>query len=206
MRGGGCYGAVVLIVVLGACTHGASGASSTTSTTRASTTSPRPEPTTMPPTTTSTQPPAPPATAAPPTPAPDRCHSSDLTLTAGPVNGAAGTQYFLIGFRNHSAFACELTGYPGVSFLDASGNQIGLPARRNNVAYAPVTIAPSVKVYAQVGVGNPGVFNCAGVTPHDIRVFPPNETAAILVHPPDTLLVCPTQGAPLVGPVEPTPP
>ena len=189
-------GAFVIVLGLGACTHGSKHADATTTTT---TISPS---TTLPPTTVAT---APPTTAPPPTPALGRCHDDDLTLTVGPVNGAAGTQYFLIGFRNHSAFACELTGYPGVSFLAASGDEIGPPARRNNVPYAPVTIAPSAKVYAQVGVGNPGVFNCAGVTAHDIRVFPPNETAAILVTPPARLLVCPTQGAPSVGPVTPTP-
>ena len=74
-----------------------------------------------------------------------------------------------------------------------------------DLAHGPVAIAPSVKVYAQVGVGNPGVFDCTGVTAHDIRVFPPNETVAILVHPPEGLLMCPTEGTPLVGPVEPTP-
>lgn len=192
LRSAGWPATFVIVLALSACTHGSKHASATTTAITSSTT--------LPPTTVATLP-APTSTTPTTRPAAGRCRSSDLTLTVGPVNGAAGTQYFLIGFRNHTASTCELTGYPGVSFLDASGSQIGVPAQRNEVPHGPVTIAPSGKVYAQVGVGNPGVFDCIGVTPHDIRVFPPNETAAILVHPPDRLLVCPTQGAPLVGPV-----
>lgn len=203
------YGALVIVLVLGACTHGSNHASSTTSTaaTASSTPSTPSTPsttvassTTLPPTAIGTQP-AP--SSPPPTgpPAAAGCRSADLALSVGPQNGAAGTQYFEIGFRNDASFPCVLTGYPGVSFLDASGTQIGVPASRDDVTHSPVTIASHESAYARVGVGNPGVFDCAGVTPNDIRVFPPNETVAVLVPPPTGLLVCPTQGAPLVDPV-----
>ena len=206
MRGRDGYAAVVsalvIVVVLGACSHGKSHASSPTA---APTTSTTATTTTTLPTTTSSTAPATttvPATTPPTAAAPlAGCRSANLTLSVGPEGAAAGTQYFEIGFRNHASFPCVLTGYPGVSFLDASGAQIGPAAHRNNLAHGSVTVAPSAKVYAQVGVANPGVYDCTPVTPHDIRVYPPNETVAVLVHPPTGLGVCPTQGYPLVGPV-----
>jgi Protein of unknown function (DUF4232) len=199
--------AVVAVVVLGACSHGSSHASSPTSaaTNGSSTTS-----TTVPETTSSTQPaptttpptvPAPSTTPATVTPTRSGCRSANLTLASGTEQGAAGTQYFQIVFRNHASFACTLIGYPGVSFLDASGRQIGLPAQRTGITQSTVTITPAGSAYAVVGVGNPGVVNCTGVTPHRIRVYPPNETVPVLIAPPSGLLVCATGGGSSVQPV-----
>jgi Protein of unknown function (DUF4232) len=126
----------------------------------------------------------------------------NLTVSSGILGAAAGTQYFELMFRNRAAFACVLTGYPGVSFLDASGRQIGPAAQRNPMTYGSVTLGASMTVYAQVGVGNPDVDACPAATAHEIRVFPPNETVAALVAPPSGLRVCSRQTVTaFVGPV-----
>jgi hypothetical protein len=112
-------------------------------------------------------------------------------VEAGAAQGAAGTQYFDLTLHNHGSGACVLTGFPGVSLLDAAGHQIGLPAERETgIPYGTVTIAPSATAYVQVGVGNPGVFNCPAVAAHEVRVFPPNETVDVLVPSPAGLVVC----------------
>jgi hypothetical protein len=74
-----------------------------------------------------------------------------------------------------------MTGFPGVSFLDASGNQIGAPAQRNSLTYSAVTIAPGAIGYAHLAVVDTSVQNCPPATAHDIRVYPPNETASLTV-------------------------
>lgn len=95
-----------------------------------------------------------------------------------------------------------MTGYPGVSFLGASGSQIGLPAQRITQTHGTVTLAPAATAYANVGVGNPAVNECPAATARQIRVFPPNETVAALVAPPTGLLICTRQTMGVfVGPV-----
>jgi hypothetical protein len=84
-----------------------------------------------------------------------------------------------------------MIGYPGVSFVAASGSMIGRPAGRNLLAHGTVTLAAGGNAWAEVGVANPGVFGCTGVHPYQIRVYPPNETVPILVKAPTALIVCP---------------
>src|SRR5664280_1075662 len=50
----------------------------------------------------------------------DRCHTSELTVTIGPGQGAAGTIYGSLALRNHSDATCTLYGYPGLQLLDAA--------------------------------------------------------------------------------------
>jgi hypothetical protein len=121
------------------------------------------------------------------------CRTEDLTLTISPGSGAAGSVGYDLEFRNHaSTGSCTMTGYPGVSFLDAEGHQIGVPAVRNpGLSYTPVTVGPGATVYALLIVGNPDMRNCPVSTPRKIRVFPPNQTADIRL-PVEGLRLCAT--------------
>jgi hypothetical protein len=109
------------------------------------------------------------------------CHTAELTVTIGQPSGAAGSVGYELGFRNDSPLPCTMNGYPGVSFLDGSGNQIGVPADRNQIAHTPVTVAPGATAYALLVVGNPDVYNCPVAVPQKLKVYPPNETAFALV-------------------------
>jgi hypothetical protein len=86
-----------------------------------------------------------------------------------------------IAFRNTGASTCTMSGYPGVSFLDGSGNQVGAPAARNPMAHTQVSVAPGATVYSLLRVGNPDPYNCPVAMPQKIRVFPPNETELALI-------------------------
>jgi hypothetical protein len=99
----------------------------------------------------------------------------------GNQSGAAGTFYSDLIFRNHGSASCEMTGYPGVSFLDASGAEINVPATRSGAAYASVTVAPGASVDAQLAMPDPDVRDCPTAIAHSVRVFPPNETHALLI-------------------------
>jgi hypothetical protein len=136
----------------------------------------------------------PPTTAPPSTtpPAIDRCHTSNLTVVLADQSGAAGTFYSELQFRNDSGSTCEMTGYPGVSFLDGSGAQIGVPARRTGAAYSQVNLAPSANAYATLAVPDPDVVMCPTATAQFVRVFPPNETRPVLIRA-DGMRVCAAQ-------------
>ncbi len=76
----------------------------------------------------------PPAPTAPPPPAAAAagCASGALRVSVGPANGAAGSIYYPLDFRNASAAPCTLQGYPGVSFVASPGaGQVGGAAVRN---------------------------------------------------------------------------
>lgn len=46
-------------------------------------------------------------------------------------NGAAGSTYYKLEFTNQSRHTCRLGGFPGVSAVDLSGNQLGSAATRD---------------------------------------------------------------------------
>jgi hypothetical protein len=82
-------------------------------------------------------------------------------------------------------------GYPGVSFLDSSGNQIGAPAQKEGGTTATVTLAAGGNAYVSIAVTDPGIPPCAGPgTAAQVRVYPPGETVAAQVPAPPDMLVC----------------
>jgi len=122
---------------------------------------------------------------------PCRTVNLDITLT-GPI-GSAGHFNYDIAFRNTGASTCIMTGFPGVSFLDASSHQIGAPAGRNPISSAPVTVAPGATAYAHLSVTDPSVLGgCAATPVATLRIFPPNERAQALVGA-DGIAVCAQQ-------------
>jgi hypothetical protein len=111
-----------------------------------------------------------------------------ITLDANQGSGAAGSAYYPLTFTNTSAAACELYGYPGVSFAaapSAAAQQIGAAAQRNGTfGKVTVRLAPGATAHAwlQVTVAdNYPAAACQPVTAHWLRVYPPGETVAAFV-------------------------
>ena len=174
-----------------------------------------PPKTTAPPTT--QVPPAPstsasPPTAAPPTTAlatsagPPACKTGQLTATLTNGQGAAGTFYYELMFHNTGSTACTLYGYPGVSYVMGSqGIQVGDPADRNPTISGQsnagvVTLAAggtAHAVLAQVDVGNYPPATCQPVGTLGLRVYPPDQTAALFV--PQTGTGCQATGVHQLG-------
>ncbi len=152
--------------------------------------------TTAPPATTATSVPTPPATTAVTT-----CHTAALGITiSGPI-GSAGHFNYEIQFRNELSAACVMTGFPGVSFLDSAGHQIGSPAGRNSLSYAPVTLAPGATGYAHLSVTDPSVLGgCAATPVAKVRIFPPDETVDARIGA-DGIKLCATQPSSTIDPV-----
>lgn len=115
-----------------------------------------------------------------------RCSTADLALSvSGRGGGSAGSYYFHFEFRNVSRLACRISGYPGVSAVDAHGRSIGLPAGREMTGH-PVTVTlrtgrhTSAILHAtDVGVLPPS--SCRPTTPAALRVYPPGDRASKLV-------------------------
>jgi hypothetical protein len=132
----------------------------------------------------STVAPAPPAK--PGSVGPAGCLTSALRATLGAAQGTAGSAYQVIVLANISGKTCALYGYPGVSFVTGiGGSQIGKDAARDR------TTAPKVVTLAS---GQSGSFalrvvdaaalptaSCDPVTLRWLKIFPPENTAALYV-------------------------
>lgn len=85
-----------------------------------------------------------------------RCRSSQLVMTLGASDGAAGTIYHALVFRNVSSRACVVTGIPTVHPLRtlANSDYVGPRARAQTVAGygSPIRLAKGASASASFGV------------------------------------------------------
>lgn len=119
------------------------------------------------------------------------CTTSALRLHVGQGGAAAGTYYVPLVVTNTSTSPCALFGYPGVSFLDGNGHQIGLAAQRDKSSKPHrVVLQPSGKAHADVAVPNPANFGsgCGEQRARQIRMYPPDQTASL--HAATDIQVC----------------
>lgn len=141
------------------------------------------------------------APAAPPAaPAPTAvrtCAVSDLYLSMGRKEGAAGSLYWTIRFTDTGTTSCALRGYPGVSVLDTAHRQIGPAATHSGRSYGTVTLTPGHSASAVVRTTNGPVGGPCLRTGAYLRVYPPASRTAALVPAPWT--IC--SGIFQVGPV-----
>jgi hypothetical protein len=121
------------------------------------------------------------------------CTTRHLKLSLGQGQGAAGSTYQPIVFTNIGSKPCSLVGYPGVSFVDSGGHQLGKPSSHQHVAAHPVDVPAGGSASALLQLPDPGVFspaNCEQTTASELKVYPPNQTAALQVA--DQAMVCTT--------------
>jgi len=115
------------------------------------------------------------------------CQSASLAIAVddSQASGGAGSFYYPLDFTNTSATACQLYGYPGVSFVtagDGTGQQIGLAALRSPAAAkVAVPLAPGGTAHAWLQVIatlDYPASSCQPVTAHWLRIYPPGDTMA----------------------------
>ena len=107
------------------------------------------------------------------------CTTSELTGELGPSDAGAGQVYNPLVVRNTGTTTCEVRGFPGVSLLDGSGNQIGEPATREGNEGAAVVLKPGDSASATLHTANEGMGATCTAPAAQIKVFPPNQTQAL---------------------------
>jgi len=150
--------------------------------------------------------PTPSATPAPTSPAPSATSSPEAstpaaagTCTAAQLSGtvqdqlggaAAGSVYRTVVLTNASDQDCTVAGYPGVSFVDGAGNQIGAAADRDGAASVPVLLAPGASATATLRQTNAQNYGAdCGLTPASgLRVYPPGATDSLVL--PQEIAAC----------------
>jgi hypothetical protein len=106
-----------------------------------------------------------------------------ITIDTSQAGGSAGSAYYPLNFTNTTATACEMYGYPGVSFAaaaSATSKQMGLAAERTRAfPKVAVRLAPGGTAHAWVKVGFAGDYpasQCRPVAANWLRVYPPGGT------------------------------
>jgi hypothetical protein len=132
----------------------------------------------------------PPSTETPPPPPPPQawngeCKASDLKLSVGDGDAAAGTVYRPLVFTNAGTRSCVIQGFPGVSYVTGDdGHQVGPAAVRIGTKGGAIELKPGAKAQAPVGftqVRNYDAAVCKPTAVRGLRVYPPQETASMFV-------------------------
>ncbi|MHB1717856.1 MAG: DUF4232 domain-containing protein [Acidimicrobiales bacterium] len=138
------------------------------------------------------------------------CSTTNLRVSLGPGNGAAGSSYYPLVFTNVGTVPCTLSGYPGVSAVTgAEGTQEGAAASRATSTTAPATVTLAADGTASallriVVAQNYPAATCHPAAAAGLRVYPPGDLAAAFV-PEASLEVCTSAGDQVlsVGAVQP---
>lgn len=103
------------------------------------------------------------------------CPAEQLSLSITPSGSGAGSTLYTLTLTNNGA-ECDMTGFPGVSLVDAAENQLGAPAKRDGEQAGGV-VQPGESMDFQLRSSNPHIHNCTSVVDSAlVKVYPPNDT------------------------------
>lgn len=114
------------------------------------------------------------------------CSTRYLGGSAGVSQGAAGSTYVVLVFKNLNNYACTLYGYPGVA-MDAGVpvTPVGLAAAEDPTTPRElVTLAPYGTASALLRIMTTGVYSpaaCHPVNTQFLQIIPPGQTVPIYV-------------------------
>jgi hypothetical protein len=106
-------------------------------------------------------------------------------VPANEGDGAAGTVYYPLEFTNISGHTCSLFGYPGVSAVSSTGQQLGRPAGWGSLSGARrVVLAPGATAHTILAIHNVYSFTkrvCDPVHAVGLRIYLPDQRLATSV-------------------------
>ncbi|SFF41221.1 Protein of unknown function [Actinacidiphila alni] len=106
------------------------------------------------------------------------CTAAQLTPSLGGGDAGAGSVFRYLVLTNHSGTVCHVTGFPGLSLLDADGKQIGAPATYQQLDHQPVVLRPgesasdTIRTVNQQGTCLP--------TSTSLRIYPPGSRQSLV--------------------------
>jgi len=113
------------------------------------------------------------------------CGTDELRGSLGAAEGAAGSVIQPLVLTNVGARACELPGFPGVSYVAGDdGHQVGPAAAMSGPRGGEVVLKPGAAASAQLQLVNVANFDAAACQPtpvRGLRVYPPGDTASLYV-------------------------
>ncbi|WP_214368235.1 DUF4232 domain-containing protein [Pseudonocardia sp. H11422] len=114
-----------------------------------------------------------------------RCTAGELQVSLGESDAGAGSVYRSLVFANTGSRTCQLTGFPGVSYVAGDdGHQVGPAAEMSGERGGEVRMGPGGTSAARlrlVQVRNFDEAVCRPTPVRGLRVYPPGETASLFV-------------------------
>ncbi len=121
--------------------------------------------------------------------APHRCYSSQLAVTPGQAQGAAGSVGQTVQLRNLAHVTCTLEGYPGMLLLNGAGHALPTVVHRGASvtvsarAVSLVTLAPGQSAAFDIGYASAtGYGNKRCPTSTRVEITPPNDFAPLTIN------------------------
>jgi hypothetical protein len=113
-----------------------------------------------------------------------KCATRSLQATVGISQGAAGSVYQVIDFKNISGAPCTLFGYPGVALAGGTPvTQIGAGAARTSDAQATtITLAAGATANALLKIAQAENYTasvCHPTASTYLQIYPPDQTTPI---------------------------
>lgn len=116
---------------------------------------------------------------------PDRCTTAELTGSITDGDAGAGSRFATLVLTNSGSRACELTGFPGVSYVAGDdGHQVGPAAAMEGPRGPEVRLAVGASAGAPLRLVNVQNYDAAACSPTPVkglRVYPPGDTASLFV-------------------------
>ncbi|MBO8187663.1 DUF4232 domain-containing protein [Streptomyces spirodelae] len=109
------------------------------------------------------------------------CTTTDLSASIGPNRPGAGQNHYALVFTNKSGRTCTVSGFPGFAFINASGDQVSVPPKREGSASQPVELSSGASAWAPLSYANPAMTGTRTVTPDAALLTPPDQRASLRV-------------------------
>lgn len=110
------------------------------------------------------------------------CVTSQLRLTPGLTDGAAGSMYTHFFFANTAGKPCSMIGFPGVSLLNDAGSIVGQPATRVGPEGPSVRLGPGQRAQFILRVGTATRTGCGlPRLSRQVQVYPPDQKVPLRV-------------------------
>lgn len=102
-----------------------------------------------------------------------KCQIADLRLSVAYSNGAAGSFFYNVRFKNTSSHACTISGFPTIFLVDKNGSTIKTPANVSPSQYSVVTLQPGSTAHAVMDMPDSNIANnCSLRVATALRVTP----------------------------------
>ena len=128
------------------------------------------------------------------------CAAGGLVARLDDGNAGLGSQFFSLNFTNLSGRTCTLRGFPGVSEINLKDKQLGRAASRvGGTTVSTVTLKSGQTAIAKlriVAAENFPASQCGATTAAGFRVYPPNQSASLLI--PQPISACSLSGVPYI--------
>ncbi|MBV9920024.1 MAG: DUF4232 domain-containing protein [Pseudonocardia sp.] len=113
------------------------------------------------------------------------CGTAELRGSLGTAEGAAGSVIVPLVLTNAGRRACEVRGFPGVSYVAGDdGHQVGPAAAMSGPRGGEVVLPPGAAATAQLQLVNVANFDagvCRPTPVRGLRVYPPGDTASLFI-------------------------